>query len=752
VSKVVSKAKPANKNLSSRMQGARAVWVAVGILALAFLVGVLAPAWYFAGRLVENNTAVRAIGELQQQPSRMQAALNSIQDRLRARGFVRDSIEQLKRATQQFETATSQLATGGSSTIGGFGTDDDVQNTINEMTQAWKKYQPALAPVANFTSIPYSDSEREGTQLNVDGRDLQQKVTNAVTQARTYTPQLEKNLAQVIAGLQSSSDALATALRTVVLIGVGLAAALAALVGYLSLARGKQAAAAAAARQQTEDILSTVREGLFLLDGDLKIGSIHSHATAQLFQRESVAGITFEDLLRDLVSPKTLAIATKFVKVLWSERTKENLIRSINPLNEVELVVGDKGDKGGGEKRYLEFNFHRVRREGAITHVLVAVADVTARVALAAQLKGAQDSAQSQMDAFLSILHVDPNQLSSFLDDSDVAFKMINATLRDPARDSASFRRKIDGLFRQIHSIKGEASAIGLGSMEARAHGLESDLASLRERTDLSGDDFLPLLTKFDDLVSHSQSVRDMVTKLASFRDSFGKSHAAHAPAASTGDSTTRTPKLSEDAIAAEATLQRSAREGFVASAQQLADRIANDHGKKVVVTCKGHDQVPESYRRPVKDVLIQLIRNAVVHGIEKPAERQSAGKSPEGHIRINFEMVEGGRAFRMTCEDDGRGLTPDKLRKTAVTKGIITQNDATALSDQEAMMLVFRSGFSTANEVSRDAGRGVGMDVIAEIAARLGGRISLNSEIGKNMKLSLSFPAEMKAVGVVAA
>ena len=94
------------------MQGARAVWVAVGILALAFLVGVLAPAWYFAGRLVENNTAVRAIGELQQQPSRMQAALNSIQDRLRARGFVRDSIEQLKRATQQFETSTAILQGG----------------------------------------------------------------------------------------------------------------------------------------------------------------------------------------------------------------------------------------------------------------------------------------------------------------------------------------------------------------------------------------------------------------------------------------------------------------------------------------------------------------------------------------------------------------------------------------------------------------------------------------------------------------
>ena len=543
-----------------------------------------------------------------------------------------------------------------------------------------------------------------------------------------------------------------------VLIGVGLAGALAALVGYLSLARGKQAAAAAAARQQTEDILRTVREGLFLLDADLKIGEIHSDATGSLFQRESIAGITFEDLLRNLVSAKTLAIATKFVKVLWSERTKENLIRSINPLNEVEVITGGDGKQDKGETHYLEFNFHRVRRDGAITHVLVSVADVTARVALAAQLKGAQDNAQTQMDAFLSILHVDPNQLSSFLDDSDVAFKMINATLRDPARDSASFRRKIDGLFRQIHSIKGEASAIGLGSMEQRAHALESDLAALRERTDLTGDDFLPLLTKFDDLVSHSQSVREMVTKLASFRDSFGAAQ-KHTPAAaggvahvSTGDTTTRGKTLDPDAVAAEATLQRSAREGFVASAQQLADRIATDHGKKVVVTCRGHDQVPETYRRPVKDVLIQLIRNAVVHGIETPAERQAQGKSPEGHIRIQFEMVESGRAFRMQCEDDGRGLTPDKLRKTAVTKGIISQQDASSLSDQEAMMLVFRSGFSTASGVTRDAGRGVGMDVIAEIAARLGGRISLNSESGKNMRLSLSFPANANAAGVVAA
>jgi two-component system chemotaxis sensor kinase CheA len=67
-------------------------------------------------------------------------------------------------------------------------------------------------------------------------------------------------------------------------------------------------------------------------------------------------------------------------------------------------------------------------------------------------------------------------------------------------------------------------------------------------------------------------------------------------------------------------------------------------------------------------------------------------------------------------------------------------------------LLLVVRSGFPTATDAPRDAGRGVGMDVIAEIAARLGGRISLNSEIGKNMKLSLSFPAQQSSAGVVAA
>ena len=96
--------------------------------------------------------------------------------------------------------------------------------------------------------------------------------------------------------------------------------------------------------------------------------------------------------------------------------------------------------------------------------------------------------------------------------------KMINAVLREPAREEGVFRKKLDTLFRQAHSVKGEAAASGLSSIESRAHAFEDDLKALREKPDLSGNDFLPLVIKLDDLLTHLQSVSDLVPALSRFQ------------------------------------------------------------------------------------------------------------------------------------------------------------------------------------------------------------------------------------------
>jgi len=154
------------------------------------------------------------------------------------------------------------------------------------------------------------------------------------------------------------------------------------------------------------DILRTVKDGLFLLDQRLVIGAAYSGALESLFQRKDFAGLAFESLLKSIVSERTLATALKFVKILWAERTNEKLVRTINPLGEVEVHI----DVGNGkfDTRYLQFDFHRVRVDGEMTHVLVSVSDVTARVDLARELQTAQTQAQGQVDTLLGILHIDP--------------------------------------------------------------------------------------------------------------------------------------------------------------------------------------------------------------------------------------------------------------------------------------------------------------------------------------------------------
>jgi len=123
------------------------------------------------------------------------------------------------------------------------------------------------------------------------------------------------------------------------LTGLFIAIVLAALVTTLLLARQRQDASLRQARQQTADILRTVKDGLFLLDENLVIGASYSSALESLFQRSDFAGLPFEKLLRNIVSEKTLSTALKFVGVLWSERTKENLVKTINPLGEVRSTL-----------------------------------------------------------------------------------------------------------------------------------------------------------------------------------------------------------------------------------------------------------------------------------------------------------------------------------------------------------------------------------------------------------------------------
>ena len=711
---------------------ASGLMVLVIILAFSFVAIVLIPGLELASELADTSIALKFAGQQQRNPALIRASLESMHDRLTNRGYIQESLDQLRDSSAKLDAGLKEMnaprpaswfALSGDTGAKGEPISGKHAAPLHDL---WSTQQEALQPLLKFTGVPYQDNETTGTVLTEGGRQLERDVTTALRVGRRTIPMLDAELTAIVTDLQTRNARSATELRLVMLTGLLIAIVLGVLVATLLLARQRQDASLREARQQTADILRTVKDGLFLLDEHLVIGASYSSALESLFQRHDFAGLPFESLLKDIVSEKTLSTALKFVTVLWSERTKENLVKTINPLGEVE--VNFDGGPGKVSTRYLQFEFHRVRVDGKIRHVLVAVSDVSARVDLARELQSSQNQAQAQVDTLLGILHVDPTQLASFLNDSNAAMKMINAVLREPAREESAFRKKLDTLFRQVHSVKGEAAALGLSSIESRAHSFEDDLKGLREKSDLSGNDFLPLVIKLDDLLTHLQSVGDRVSRLARL----------HVAAIGSNEPASHTETAVIENSSSEAAPKPDA--SVTGMLQQLTLRVAGENHKEAALQCMGFDTVPDEYRRIVKDIAVQAVRNSIVHGIESTTDRLGTGKPTQGQLKLIFQEL-GDAGYKLIAEDDGQGLSTEKIKQAALKKGFITPEKAATLDAKQVFSLLFQPGFSTVEHATKDAGRGVGMNLMAGLMQQIGGKVSVATVPGKFTRLTLSLP-----------
>ena len=604
---------------------------------------------------------------------------------------------------------------------------------IRRAASLWRNYTTVLAPVLAFSGEPYDDTNA-GSSLSASGRRYYDEVRRAGIFSQGNAPVLHGELAAVSAALQARTSAAAARLRTLLLAGVLAVLLLALAAAYLQLARARQQRAAREAQDQTRDILRTVREGFFLLDADYRIGAVWSQALTHLFGRSDFKGLAFEELLRDKVPPDTLATAVKYIKLLWGERARENLMKSINPLGQLEVSM-DNG-RGGKEARFLQFDFHRVMGPKGVKHVLCAVADITSSVLLARELQEAQENAHSQLDMMIGMLHADPLQVSAFLDSAAAGLKHVNTIMKEPARTDAEFRKKLAGLSRELHSIKGEASALSLMSVAERVHHLEDMVAELKAKSDLTGNDFLPVVLKLDELLAHLRGVREMTARLVSLKEG---------PA---GEGTASLPQLRiGDAEAPQAGRPVRATVDLGALLEQLAGKLASDHGKQFRLTLTGLGEVPAGYLDTVKDCAIQMLRNAAVHGIEACETRRTAAKPEIGEVRLEFRRLEAGYEF--VFHDDGAGLSPEALKEAAVRKNVITAEEAAALDNRAALALIFRPGFSTRDSISMDAGRGTGMDLVARAVYGLGGKIGGSTNPGRFTRFKITLPAAGAASAV---
>jgi chemosensory pili system protein ChpA (sensor histidine kinase/response regulator) len=239
---------------------------------------------------------------------------------------------------------------------------------------------------------------------------------------------------------------------------------------------------------------------------------------------------------------------------------------------------------------------------------------------------------------------------------------------------------------------------------------------------------------RYDDVSILARSVTEMSADVAEV-------HSQHATLLrSVREDTVQIQRLTA-ALRKEVTRARMVPVGrlFARVAQQVRE-AARATGKTVTLSVRGESaEVDNGIIEQIADPLLHLIQNAIAHGIEAAAERESRGKPAQG--RLTLSASHEGSFILVEVEDDGRGIDTEMVRRLAVERGLLPAAEAAALPEREALNLIFVPGFSTAAAVTQTAGRGVGLDVVRTNVSRLNGEIHVETELGRMTRFVLKLP-----------
>jgi len=176
---------------------------------------------------------------------------------------------------------------------------------------------------------------------------------------------------------------------------------------------------------------------------------------------------------------------------------------------------------------------------------------------------------------------------------------------------------------------------------------------------------------------------------------------------------------------------------------------LARQSEKEIDLRLIGEEtELDKTVIEEIGDPLIHLIRNSVDHGVESPEDRVAAGKPSCGTISLSASQE--GQNIVVCVEDDGKGMDPEKIKESAINKGVITAEDAAKLGRKDALDLIFKPGFSTVKKVSDISGRGVGMDVVKTGISNINGHITIDSEAGKGTKILLRLPLTLAIIQIL--
>jgi len=655
----------------------RALLLAIGVFFL-LTVSVFAVNYVLSIQLANDGARIKDSGAIRGLTQQHAKAILSLSHEIAAGDPIQTSQAQISESSLALEEALARSLASAK-----------VANVAAEL-ELLAKFEKFWRPLANVSKSV--DRQEQPNLTDVDAALIKSNANNV------RLMQLADDLTQL---MESATAERAKNLGTIQTLAIGLALASFLLIVFYTLRSLRRSdRVAELARAETEQIMATVREGLFLIDRNGSVGSQRSKHLEKVFPSPLPPGADFLQVLALLVSDETLKSVKEYIGLLFNRRVKVALVKSLNPLQRVEIAsVAEEGKPSA----YLSFDFHPVfsDQENGVAAVLVSAVDISQQVALELELELAEERSRTGMGLLVSVLENDPGVVGAFLASAEASLGEINEELRLIKSGPGSYNMLINRIFRIVHTTKGEAAALALHTVTRQAHLFEETLSNLRKRLDLRGEDLIAVATGTGDLLEELSKVRSIVDRLGAYA----------------GGRTDESLSTEEDI---HHTMQRI---------QRLTLAVAADLGKKVRVetSLADIDTLPDAFRRLLKEGLPQLVRNAVAHGIESGNERLQSGKRAEGSVRIEVRQGEAG-VLELEVADDGRGIDAGALRRKLVDSGRYQEHEVAAMTVREVIATIFQPGMSTADHVNEHAGRGVGLDVLHSLVRETGARIKLVS------------------------
>jgi two-component system chemotaxis sensor kinase CheA len=455
-----------------------------------------------------------------------------------------------------------------------------------------------------------------------------------------------------------------------------------------------------AERDEIAAMKDSLKIGLFFMDRSFTIQNNYSRFLDDLLSDQNLSGRKFTDLLSASVTPKEMEAIQDYFGMVCDRIFDPLTLKEINPLDELHYI-----SPGAKSPKIFHCEFVAVEQRGAV-FILATVYDITVKVELQQRLREEEKRRQEEMRSIFELLQVDTNVFNDFLDDAEYEFTRIDETLKN---DAMSTHDVLVEIYQAIHAIKSNAVILGLNTFGEKVHDTETKIKKLREQeAEVPFEDMLHLTVEIEKLIHEKDGFRTNIDKINSFKIGDG-------------------------------VRQNQNQYVLIESLNKTAARAAADMEKKVQFVASDIDTaaVEKGPRRLMKEVLMQLVRNSVAHGIEKPEERVAAGKDETGTIQLSIKTD--GKTIHVSLGDNGRGLDFEKIREKAVSLNLIKKEDEN--NRNVLLQTIFSPGFSTAEAEGLHAGRGIGLNLVRDRVRDGKGTIKLQTEAGKGTVFNLFFP-----------